>query len=413
MREEVHSHTNLHTHGLIDRELRCIGDFFINKTDFSPSIGLYGGETGTVLLLAQFYLCTRDNRYVVKLSEYLDELINMCDKGGRIKIYPYFSSGLAGFGWLLCYLRENNLVDFADDYLRDIDDVLQDQLTIIDPSSWDLLHGRLGIARYFIKRNNRAIIENELEIMRQHAIVINGNYKWLSKKFDGNIAYDTGLAHGMAGILYFVGKCYETGIKRDLCLEFGDGIMQFYKHIQQDYLRTGSFYPNFIPVGNKESYVGKKSRLAWCYGDLGILYSMYLYCMRTHNSYELDIVLNKLLFTADREDCVVNHVLDAMLCHGSSGIAHIYARLYFFSKNERFREASEYWLEVSTKISNEPTSYPPYKFLVAHPTTEEWTFETMWSESLSLLEGVAGVGLSYLSYIDSNHMGWDEILMLY
>jgi lantibiotic modifying enzyme len=405
-------HNRIRFLDLIEKEAESIGEFFVHRSEFVPSIGLYGGEAGTTLLMAQFYLKTRDGKYLSKLRENLDKMIHLCSESTDVLITPYFSNGLAGFGWLLCYLRENALVDFTDDYLSDLDDILQDQLKDIDSATyWDLLHGRLSIVRYFFKRKNTRVIETELKIMREQAIIIGEEYKWISKKRNGEVSYDMGLAHGMAGILYYVGKSYEMGVMKELCLELGNGILGFYHRIQQDFLQIGSFYPNIIPIetsldNNREI----KSRLGWCYGDLGILYSIYLYCLRTDRQTELDDVIEKLLLTANRKECSSNQIYDAMLCHGSAGLVQIYIHLYVLSGNKKFRDVAYYWLQVSMEIGREPLYNPPYKFAVSR---DKETGEYIWSESLSLLEGVTGVGLAYLSILDYDHINWDEILMLH
>lgn len=405
---------------LINLEIKEISDYFVNRADFFPYIGILGGETGTALLLAQLYLKTDNSKYLSKLKEWLDKIIDLINKEPQIvSNSPFFSSGIAGFGWLLCYIKENNIIYISDDYFEQIDDILQRELINCPDMIRDLLHGRLGIARYFIKRGNKKQVEIALEHLRKDAIICdNGECKWLSQNlaFQENLdaTYDCGLAHGMAGILYFLGKSYEMGVQKDLCLKMGNGIMDFYFNIEQDMNSVGSFFPYHVKIEDNANLANRQfSRLAWCYGDLGILYSIYLFCVRTGNIVGYQEAVNKLLKTTSRKDCKFNRIDDAMLCHGAAGIAQMYNHLYFMTNEKEFRDTALYWFKVSAKISRDESVVPPFKFVISSYSRDNNSLDERRDKCLGLLEGATGVGLAFLSAFDYNHINWDEVLMLY
>jgi lantibiotic modifying enzyme len=399
---------------LIHQRLEEIGDFFLERNDFFPEIGIYGGESGTALLLAQFYLYKKESKYLAKLEEWINRLIELVNQeSGSYPLFPHFSNGLAGFGWLMCYLKDNDIFDLREDFFEQVDTILIERLSQDSGVSWDNLHGRLGIARYFLRRKHINQLEHEIDLLYEQAIIENNEFKWISTREDKPPFYDCGMAHGHAGILYFLRRAHDLGIKKELCRTMGDGILQFYEHVKQDFEKTGSFYPFTIPV---ESYKNAKrewevfSRLAWCYGDLGILHSIYNYCLSTSNTDKLESILQQFHRTASRRECLQNSVFDSMICHGAAGIVQIYNEMHVSNGGNEFREAVLHWLKVTTQISHDSSYSPPFRFHRASTNGEKR--EIVWDKSFSLLEGVTGVGLVLLSFLDHQHLSWSEIIML-
>ncbi len=98
--------------------------------------------------------------------------------------------------------------------------------------------------------------------------------------------YDFGLAHGMARDIIFPGKCYKAGIMQEQCKQLIDGLVEFFmNNIQPATDEPASFFPNSIVV--KHYKTGEQqvqlSRVAWCYGDLGILHTLLLISIWTGN----------------------------------------------------------------------------------------------------------------------------------
>lgn len=402
----------------LTKEIKEISEYFINRTDYLQHIGILGGESGTSLLYAQLFLNTGKSIYVTKLKENLNFLIELINRASKLEpITPYFSNGLAGFGWLLCYIKELKIIEIPENLLEQIDSILSYELKRSSDMPMDILHGQLGIIRYFIKRsNNKELIAEALYTLRKTVIIDNNEYRWLSQDpvhlAEEGQNFDCGIAHGMAGILYFLGKSYELGIERDLCTELGNGIIMFYLNNEQSLSTVGSFYPYRIRYKKTSKTPAQFSRLAWCYGDLSILYSIYLYSLKIGETKEINNILEKLRQTTLRKNCESNGVHDSMICHGAAGIAHLYNRLYFMTNIIEFKEAAQYWLKVSVIISRDESVNPPFKFVISAFSKEEKTNKNKWDESLGLLEGVIGVELVFLSFLNYEHINWDEIIML-
>src|SRR5699024_10935192 len=101
-----------------------------------------------------------------------------------------------------------------------------------------------------------------------------------------------------------------------------------------------SNFPSYIQISNKEQ-IG--SRLAWCYGDLGIGMALYITARHLNNTDIERKSIDILGSTISRRTQDITGVVDACFCHGTCGIGHIYNRLYNYTNISMFKDASIYW----------------------------------------------------------------------
>lgn len=391
---------------LVREEVVRLGKYYLKKEDRFDHIGLYSGDAGVILVLAQYYLYTGDERYLDKMYVCLDDLQHLIGSGN--KIMTSFCDGLAGFGWLICYLQQKGLINIDEEYFEEMDKTLNYNIETLHMNHYiDQMHGLISIGRYFLKRKQPIGIEYILNVLAETAEYDNNEIKWMTTSMPTKPPkYDFGLAHGMAGILYFLGKCHSQGIKVDLCQKLGDGIMAFYQHNEQDYDLTGTFFPFSIEQTEyaRNTY-NHSCRLAWCYGDIGVLYSIYLYALSTDNKSLQISILPKLILITQNKDCKNAWVHDGQFCHGAAGLVHMYNHLYILTHIPAFKRASQYWLKVLLTMGHDATTKTGYTFLLNNK-------ERIWGNSDNLLEGLSGVALVLLSVLDYANIDWDESMML-
>lgn len=389
--------------GMIERKLNVIGEYFLNKKERINYIGLYTGDSGVTLLLSQFYMWTGDRRYLDKMNEYLDHLTELIDRGEEI--VTSFCNGLAGYGWLLCYLQDKGLIEVDEQVFAAIDEALEENIADLSRLRlYDQIHGLLSLGRYFLRRKNIRSLEYILTVMDEWMDQSSGEVKIDYGMEERPRAFHFGIAHGMAGILYFLGRCYHEGIKPDMSRRLADGIVAFFDHNEQDKKITGHYYPFCIPVDEyAEKRKNYRSRHAWCNGDLGVLYVTYLYARWIHDESLAKRTLDKLVVTTRDRDCQLWFVCDADWCHGSVSLAHFYNRLYVWTSNVLFKETAFYWLKATLILGRNAKAPTGYIFYFG---SEGWRLED------DLLEGLSGVGLGLLSAVDVDSMDWDEAMML-
>lgn len=383
-----------------------IGAYLLRRTERYGHIGLYSGDSGVVLTLGHYYLATGDSRYQELMNEYLDELGTLASSGVRLQ--ASFCNGLAGFGWMISHLRDMELVDVDDTYFSEIDQALRDHLPAMRATGdLDQIHGMLSLGRYFLKRGLGDDVRYILNTLAETAIHDDREIKWILRRPYKPASYDFGLAHGMAGILYFIGKCYESGIEPELSRVLGDGIIAFFDHNQQEYQAENCYYPYHIEEAVYQSgqAVPAHARLAWCYGDTGILTVIYRYACRIGDLELQQSAIDKLVVTTQRTDRVDTSIRDAQFCHGATGLICMYHRLYADTLKPEFRQAARHWIQEAIAMRTSPLSPTGYVFLKdnQHQT---------WEPRDTILEGLCGVGLVLTSVLNPNSPQWSEAMML-
>jgi lantibiotic modifying enzyme len=135
-----------------------------------------------------------------------------------------------------------------------------------------------------------------------------------------------------------------------------------------------------------------KSRLAWCYGDLGVAAALWQAGKVTENCSWMNKALDIYRFSANRislQDAMVN---DAEICHGTAGIAMMFSYMYRQTGDPTLMTARNYWVGQTLKMSKFTDGLAGYKKF-----TLDDDKNVKWEESFSILEGIAGIGLMLLS----------------
>lgn len=378
------------TRAPIEQRFYSIVDFSLN---YKPTgdISLYLGDSGVALFLAQMYLDTDKKEYQTKLHFLLDAISSNIEDSPE-NIDMSFCNGLAGYGWLISYLQKHGLIDLDENYFDVIDSILFEHLTyFVSASRFDQLHEGVSIGRYFLIRKNKYILSLLVNALYESCDRSHGEIKWKSFINGSNEPrYDFGLSHGMIGTAYFLSKCYALDIEPDICRELTYGIFQFYKNNEQDYNKYNSLYPGSVDASN---YLPKKQsskcRCAWCYGDLGVLYSMYMVAKNISNEDMLKYSADRLKIIRQKREPSASLINDMFMCHGASGVGYIYHKLYNHTNDYDFEVVAKYWYEVTAKMNIDHNG-----------------------KTHNLLEGDIGVALAYISFLRSEYNDWDECIML-
>ncbi len=391
---------------MIKKINQIIDSIALNKKE--DSIGLISGQSGIALF---YYYCStlinKDDEE--KCFNTIEEALQQINNGTNIST---FCSGLAGFGWTLEFLKEKNLFTNEDiELLDNLDEYLYKQMIIhFNNKHYDYLHGAIGYGLYFLKRLHKekstahlTELVNKLELMAEKGN--NGCLKWESviDHKEGTRGYNISLSHGMASIVAVLTKIYKADIEKDKCKQLITGAVNY---ILAQEIDNDKYYSYFPSISLESSEIIASSRLAWCYGDLGVAMSIWQAGQALNREDWITKSLEVLLYAAnERRDLNKNMVLDAGLCHGAAGIGHIFYRMWYNTKLPEFKAAADYWFDVTLKMAYHQDGLAGYKSW----RTEEYGG---WQNETSLLEGVAGIGLVLMSYYYEIDPDWDECLLL-
>lgn len=400
---------------MINKKLKEISEVTISKDLFSfdekMDFGLYSGLMGIAIFNFEYYRYSQDKLFYEVACNQIDYVLQHIDKVRGAT----FCNGLAGIGWGLLYLNENKLIDIKDDgFFEALDKYLFNYCAkYIKHENWDFMHGALGIVFYYLKRLSNSYVDRIVNYVNH---VVSEVIKLGDEINKYQIAFSTtsifgrqdtyapniSLCHGMASILIMFSKVFEHNVPVKNIRDFME---KTYNYIvaqrNLDYNSIGSMFPLQCLSYNKED---RKSRLAWCYGDLGIANAIYYYGNCIKDKSIIDFSLEIMLNTTQRRTLEDTYVIDTCFCHGSSGVAHMYNSFYNKSKEVIFKEVANFWMKETLKNAKYEDGLAGYK-----------TFSPPqhggWKNKVNILEGIAGNGLAMIAHT-SDQFIWDECFLL-
>jgi len=383
----------------------------IISSKIAQDIGLLTGIGGQILTCSELFLQNKISQ------EWLTHLHNVLEQKLENEDFIFtHCSGLAGIGWLYEYLSQRKVIDYSTNtLLEETDQCLENALnSFLWQRNYDFLHGGVGIALYFIKRVEKkkeliSVLNHFLDdLERISTQQDDGTIKWLSFLGEKSIpqhGYNISLSHGMASIVAILSKLYKIeGVDKVKTEKLLKGAVQYILAQEIDNEKYGSYFPSFAIESSPTIY---KSRLAWCYGDLGIASALYQAGKTLSENKWINKAIEVLLFaTVHRKSLEDNSVWDAGLCHGTAGIGHIFYRMWWNTKLPEFKTAADYWFEqtlMMAKFTDGLAGFKTFNFEDGKPA---------WKNSMGLLEGVSGIGLALLTYYYEMEPAWDECLLL-
>lgn len=385
-----------------------------NSYTQEKDIGILEGISGCALF--QFYYSKYLN--IDTQADYGIEMISTCiERINNGYTRPTYCNGIAGFGSVLQHLTSETLIDLdCDEFLSPFDDFLYQQMKDdLSIGFYDFLHGALGYGFYFFKRYKETLSENLrkryseylLHLLRQletTAIMEKEGLKWQSTLIiqnKANVGCNLSLSHGMSSIINFLCRLMDDNELKVLSKKLLTGavnyIMSYYKNDRNNL----SLFPMWIEANVSPKY---NSRIAWCYGDLGIGISLLKASEVMGDSSLKNRALSILNQTMNRQKPEDTKVIDASICHGSYGNALIYSRLRCKGLNQDLDSIIRFWINDGVKKARHRNGYAGYK---------QWMgAEKIWEPKLSLLEGVSGIGLTIIDYLTNKPNNWNQYLLV-
>lgn len=382
------------------------------------NISLLSGISGNVLLLVYYYFFSNKKDYGQKAIVLLDHIL-----ANISKIKGYSLSGLTGVFWLLQHLVNVEFIDEEEVLnLIEIDEIIyesfkQDELN----HDYDLLHGLIGKGLYFVERHKNTNSTKELNSLLNilENMSVQTQYNTTTWKFPSHynkrfpeakgIKYSLGLSHGIPSILCFLFTLHELKIQNKKVEYLIKNNIKWLLNFEME--NSISCFPAVIREPKNSL---KESPLAWCYGDLGVSLSFFRASkiLKKDDYYQKGLMIARhslkrnLASSFVRMDSKKN-IIDACLCHGTSGIALMYNRIYKLTKLQEFRQKSQYWGKLTVdaqKKDNGLAGYFSHNIFVKNSNI---------NTSYGLLDGIAGIGLCLLSiYNPSEDFDWEKVLLL-
>lgn len=318
--------------------------------------------------------------------------------------------GLAGAGWHVAHLAGG---DEAEEVLGTIDEALLAGLA--EDGGWsgdyDLIGGLVGIGLYAVEAATaseaaaaRRIAARVLDHLEAWATEDGPGLAWytparLLPEWQREICPDgyqnLGLAHGIPGVVALAAELIAADVEAARARRLLDGAAAWLRWVAPP--REPARFPSWRGRGAGDA----PARLAWCYGDPGVVVSLCAAAQVTGDAALLDEVraMTRAMAARPVEDCGVR---DAGFCHGAAGVAHIFNRLWQATGEPAARDAARAWLDRAIAMRRPGEAIAGFPSLRLHDGKESW-------EADGSLMGAPGVALVLLAASGEVEPGWDRL----
>jgi hypothetical protein len=365
---------------------------------------------GSALFFAQLYRASRQPRDAAAATESLE--YNLEHPPETFGLF----GGLTGLAWTAHSMAAALDLDTAE-LCATTDSLICEALGHgLWQGAYDLFSGLAGWGVYLASRpadpsarQGLLRIEDQLQRLArrdEHGVA------WLTSRDLGSDTprtfaptglYDLGVAHGLPGVVGVLGEAFAARVSPELCLELAEGAVRW---LSAHRLRSesGAGLPAWVLP--KQRGTAQVARTAWCYGDLGTSVALLGASRRMGRAdWELQAVELGLMASARPFD--QSGVVDAGFCHGASGNAHLFNRLYQATGREAFLEAALVYYDKALELTGEGERMGSHSFMVRRPREPS----PSWTADASLLDGAAGLGLALQAAVHEIDPVWDRLFL--
>ncbi len=396
----------------------ALRDIIAAVTEPTDRPDLAGGNAGFALLHSYLEEAHPGAGHAARALALLEKSIE--DLGGKV-MGPGLYGGFTGIAWTVDQLQ-SHLGMGEEDLNEGIDEAL---LSFLETPQWrddyDLISGLVGYGVYALGRlqhaNGKAIALKVLDHL--DAIKVPGpkgkGWTWATapellpawqREHSPNGYYNLGLAHGVPGVIAMLGHYIAEGVAPERSKALLDGAVEWLlSEKERDGL--GYCFPTTRSIGVEDREI--PSRVAWCYGDLGLAVALLVAARGAQESSWETAALEIAHHSAARR-LPSSGVTDSGVCHGNAGNAHLFNRLWQATGDAAFADAARFWFEEALKARIPGTGVAGYRaWMPGLPGTTEGE---PWLSEPGLLEGATGIGLALAASLRPIVPTWDRMLLV-
>jgi lantibiotic modifying enzyme len=379
---------------------------------FAPThASLVGGAAGLAVFHAYLARAGGDDGAAQTASQ---SLALAMEQTAATTMSPSLYSGFTGVAWAVEHLSAQ-LLDTGDDDPNEAVDALIVEYLKRTPwrGDYDLIIGLAGLGVYALERLPHATAVECLELvidrLAETAERTARGVAWYTRpellsererELCPQGYYNLGLAHGVPGVIALLGQACAAGVARAKAEPLLEGAVAWLLAQRLPHTALSRFAGLMAPGVD-----AKASRLAWCYGDPGVAAALFGAARHVNEPDWERAALDLMRGAAARapEDA---GVVDAGLCHGAAGPAHIFNRFYQATGEADFKTAARHWFNKTLELRRPGHGIAGFVALERDEIGEQ-----RWVDDPGLLTGAAGIALALLAATTRIEPEWDRMLL--
>jgi class I lanthipeptide synthase len=369
-------------------------------------VSLASGSAGLAVCSGQLARTRCDPRAADAALARLEEAVGVL---ATVPLTSSLYSGFTGIAWAV-ELVGGLLGTEGEDRNGDIDEALTRLLQRYpEDAPYDLIDGLTGLGVYALARWPRpgaaqCVLGVVEQLARRARPDRDGVFWWTPPSWRGPRGewyrpggVDLGVAHGVAGVIPFLARVHRLGLAQQTVRPLLDGAVRWLLAHMVD-TASGPTVPYFVADGAEPG----PARSGWCYGDPGVAAALLL-AARDAGEPAWAAAATGLAVRAAARPPGQTGVVDAGLCHGSAGLAHLFNRMYQMTAEPALADAARFWVERTLELCS--AMAPGRGITLTEAPRPAW-------KGPGLLEGAAGVALAMEAAGTTVEPFWDQMLLV-
>jgi lantibiotic biosynthesis protein len=279
---------------------------------------------------------------------------------------------------------------------------------------YDVVTGLSGLTAYLLRRgpeHQEASLRVAIETLTEVTLALPdlGGFKTPNALLTGSLRdgglypgglINTGLAHGVPGVLSALSLAYRLGVKSDATADAIKIISDFLiRHATPDFYGTN--WPAAVPLnetGDPAYPASGPCRGGWCYGSPGVSRALWLAGLAVDEAYCRHAIDAVKAFVA--RPLATLGVNSCNLCHGAAGLLQILLR---------FHNETGLFLQELKNLHQHVVNSFDSKAIVGYRDT---VGDGQSTDDTSFLSGATGIGLCLSSCLSNVDPSWDRLLLI-
>jgi hypothetical protein len=370
------------------------------------------------------------DRHVELAELYLDEAISAV---ADIPLGAGLFGGFTGVGWTAEHLGrmlglqpepepepdpEPGAADGARrDANAEIDQALIETLSKAPcQGHFDLGTGLAGIGVYALERLPRATavrcLAAVVDRLAAAAASDERGIAWLTRpellagvrrREEPRGVFDLGVPHGVPGVISLLADASRVEACARRARSLLDGAVRWLLSLPRTG-RAGFHVGKWLSPTTGE--IAPARRLAWCYGDPGVAATL-LHAARTAGEERWEQEALAIAASAARSPVEESGIVDACLCHGAIGLAHLFNRMYQATDEDLFADAARLWYRRGLDLRRPGAGIAGFSTWDAGSQAAPGA-----TEDPGLFTGAAGIALGLLAAVSDVEPEWDRLLRI-